>query len=152
MEETTGGRNSKASGNSRLFSTAVAPLASQPTRPVPSGPSAQVAGFKRGFSPVDTASGSDAYNKRRSLGTGGVPTGPRAQRQQGMDGEGRGKRSLLDRMGGPPLNPQAAEFGPGRAGGRDSKLQSDSWRGIVLLTIPLSCQTSAQDRTTCRCQ
>jgi len=152
MEETTGGRSSKASGNSRLFTTAVAPLASQPTRPVPSGPSAQVAGFKRGFSPVDTASGSDAYNKRRSLGTGGVPTGPRAQRQQGMDGEGRGKKTLLDRMGGAPLNPQAAEFGPGRAGFRDSKLERDNPDASKSLTDPFPCQISAQDRTTCRCQ
>ena len=129
MDEPSSSRNSKAPSNARLFSNAVAPLSSQPVRPTPSGPSGQVAGVKRGFSPVnEQQSGSEAYNKRRSLGSGGVPTAPRAHRQNGMemDGDRRrgGKRSLLDRMGGPPLNPQAPEFGPGRSGGRNSTLAS----------------------------
>jgi hypothetical protein len=156
MGEPAPSRNSKSSGNSRLFSTAVAPLASQPVRPPPSGPSAQIAGIKRGASPVEGSSGSDAYNKRRSLGTGGVPTAPRAHRQNGLNGEGdhdrRNKRSLLDRIGGPPLNPQAAEFGPMRMNGRGSTLWSTQTIYIVVLTNRASTQASDHNLATCPCQ
>lgn len=84
---------------------------------------------------MNEQSGSEAYNKRRSLGSGGVPTAPRAHRQNG------GKRSLLDRMGGPPLNPQAAEFGPGR---RNSKFDTFHSKTVSFrLSFFLSSQTLA---------
>jgi hypothetical protein len=120
--EPSSARPPRASGNARLFTSAVAPLSSQPSRPLPTGPSTQMAGVKRGFSPVEnTNTGGEAYNKRRSLGSGAVPTAPRSHREGGDLDRRRPKRSLLDRMGGPPLNPNASEFGPGRSGFQNSE-------------------------------
>lgn len=124
--EPSSARPPRASGNARLFTSAVAPLSSQPSRPLPTGPSTQMAGVKRGFSPVEnTNTGSEAYNKRRSLGSGAVPTAPRSHREGGDLDRRRPKRSLLDRMGGPPLNPNASEFGPGRSGFQNSACHID---------------------------
>jgi hypothetical protein len=99
------------SSSSRLLSSALAPLASDQSR---GGPST-TAGQKRGLSPDSR----DNINKRRSLGTGGVPTAPKAlrgeddgdvrmdgdeeeRRRQRPAGQRNGRPSLLDRIAGPP--------------------------------------------------
>lgn len=125
MDTSTSGlsRPNRAAGNAgpRLLSHALAPLGNQPIRTHMSQ------GVKRGFSP-DAAGSEDS--KRRSLGNSRhAPSGPRAMRDDhGADdmedrdsrmnpSNGAGK-SLLDRLGGPPLNHHAPEFHVGAGGAR----------------------------------
>jgi hypothetical protein len=125
MDTSTSGlsRPNRAVGNAgpRLLSHALAPLGNQPIR------THMTQGVKRGFSP--DASGSEE-SKRRSLGNSRhAPSGPRAMRdEQGsedmedrdsrMNTTNGGGKSLLDRLGGPPLNHHAPEFHVGAGGAR----------------------------------
>ncbi|KAJ9100558.1 hypothetical protein QFC21_003601 [Naganishia friedmannii] len=125
MDTSTSGlsRPNRAVGNAgpRLLSHALAPLGNQPIRTY------MTQGVKRGFSP--DASGSEE-SKRRSLGNSRhAPSGPRAMRDEhgSDDTEDRDSRmntangagrSLLDRLGGPPLNHHAPEFHVGAGGAR----------------------------------
>ncbi len=95
-----------AGSSSRLLSSALAPLAQDQSRHAPP------TGYKRGPSP-----GADGPYKRRSVGNGHLPSGPKAMRgddddimmdddqeDNGRDGRrSNGNRgSLLDRISGPP--------------------------------------------------
>ena len=103
----------------RLLSHALAPLGNQPIR------THTPQGVKRGFSPEASRS---EENKRRSLGGNRhTPSGPKAMRDEemGVDSDARDSRqhgssgagkSLMERLGGPPLNHQAPEFHMGAGG------------------------------------
>jgi hypothetical protein len=107
----------------RLLSHALAPLGNQPVR------THTPQGVKRGFSPEVSRS---EENKRRSLGGNRhTPSGPKAMRDEEMmdDSDARDSRqngangpgkSLMERLGGPPLNQHAPEFhvGSGAQRGR----------------------------------
>lgn len=117
MDTSTSGlsRPGRPVGNAgpRLLSHALAPLGNQPIRTHMSQ------GVKRGFSPEQSCA---EENKRRSLGGNRhAPSGPRAMRDEEMvdDSDARDSRqngangagkSLIERLGGPPLNHQAPEF------------------------------------------
>ncbi|KAJ9093563.1 hypothetical protein QFC19_008290 [Naganishia cerealis] len=125
MDTSTSGlsRPTRAVGNAgpRLLSHALAPLGNQPIR------THMTQGVKRGFSPDATGS---EESKRRSLGNSRhTPSGPRAMREEqasdGMDqrdsrinSSNMAGKSLLDRLGGPPLNHLAPEFHAGANGAR----------------------------------
>lgn len=119
-------RAERSRNPARLFATALGGMGKKPVRPTPTGPAAQLAGQKRTISPP-RQTGEDAYMKRRGMGDGPIPTGPRLDGFERLEGgsareskppvdepQGSKGQSLLDRMGGPPLNPQAPSFGPGQ--------------------------------------
>lgn len=117
MDTSTSGlsRPGRPVGNAgpRLLSHALAPLGNQPIRTHMSQ------GVKRGFSPEQSRA---EENKRRSLGGNRhAPSGPRAMRDEEMmedadvrdsrqNGANGAGKSLIERLGGPPLNHQAPEF------------------------------------------
>lgn len=123
MDTSTTGldRPGRPAGNAgpRLLSHALAPLGNQPIR------THAPQGVKRGFSPEVSRS---EENKRRSLGGNRhTPSGPRAMRDEEMtvDSDARDSRhngasgagkSLMERLGGPPLNHHAPEFHMGAGG------------------------------------
>lgn len=122
MDTSTSGlsRPGRPAGNAgpRLLSHALAPLGNQPIR------THAPQGVKRGLSPEASRS---EENKRRSLGGNRhTPSGPKAMRDGEMMGDserdsrqngsnGAGK-SLMERLGGPPLNHHAPEFHMGAGG------------------------------------
>lgn len=114
MDTSTSGlsRPGRPAGNAgpRLLSHALAPLGNQPIR------THMTQGVKRGFSPEQSRA---EENKRRSLGGNRhAPSGPRAMRDEEImdDSDARDSRqngagkSLIERLGGPPLNHHAPEF------------------------------------------